>query len=217
MTVAEAVAQQQVLRRQVRCEPLEVAALRLVAGADISYRRWRQELQVGIVVLSLPDLAVVERVGLPTLSPFPYVPGLLSFRELPPLLEAWERLTVRPEVLICDGHGLAHPRRCGLACHAGLALDLPSVGCAKSILVGTAGEPGAARGSAAALRDGDETIGLALRTREGVKPVYVSVGHRCRLPDAAALVLACGAGRRLPEPTRLAHEYVNQLRRAAAV
>jgi deoxyribonuclease V len=212
--VSEAVALQQQLRARVREERLDLTGVRLVAGADVSYRRWQEALHVGIVVLAWPELTLVERVGLETRSPFPYVPGLLSFRELPPLLEAWERLSVRPDVLLCDGHGRAHPRRCGLACHCGLVLDLPTVGCAKSLLVGACDALGATRGSTAALRDGDEVIGLAVRTRSGVKPVYVSVGHRCRLEDAAALVLGCGRGRRLPEPTRLAHDWVNALRKA---
>ena len=206
MTTTEAIDLQLSLRARVRVEPLDVPRVRLVAGADISFRRWDEELRVAITVVSLPELELVDLVTLVTRSPFPYVPGLLSFRELPPLLEAWERLTLRPDALLCDGHGLAHPRRFGLACHAGVTLDLPAVGCAKSLLVGQAEEPAQVRGAQGELRHQDELVGLALRTRPGVKPVYVSIGHRVTLPDAAALVLACGQRYRLPEPTRLAHQ-----------
>ncbi|MBI5834707.1 MAG: endonuclease V [Armatimonadetes bacterium] len=206
MTTAQAVDQQLALRAAVRTEPLDIAKVRLVAGADISYRRWDEDLRVAITVVSLPDLALAEVVTLTTRSPFPYVPGLLSFRELPPLLAAWQQLRVRPDALLCDGHGRAHPRRFGLACHAGLTLDLPSVGCAKSVLVGRAEPPGDWRGATSELRLDGEVIGRALRTRAGVKPVYVSVGHRVTLDDAVALVLACQRKYRLPEPTRLAHQ-----------
>lgn len=214
---AQAIAQQLALRDSVRREPLAVSRVRLVAGADISYRRWDQDLQVAVTVVSLPDLVLVDRVALTTRSPFPYVPGLLSFRELPPLLEAWARLGVQPDALICDGHGLAHPRRFGLACHAGLTLDLPCVGCAKSVLVGQAAAPDNARGATSDLCVDGECVGVALRTRAGARPVYVSVGHRVTLPDAVALVLACAPRYRLPEPTRLAHAMANSLRRAQSV
>lgn len=209
----EAVALQQQLRSQVRVEPFDATACELVAGADISFNQNSDTVYAGFVVLRLPSLEVVERVGVKTVSPFPYVPGLLSFREIPPLLEAWQLLQTRPEAVICDGQGLAHPRRFGLACHLGLILDLPSVGCAKTRFIGNAEPPGNEAGNWSSLRDHDEEIGAVLRTRPNVTPVYVSVGHRCNLPSAIDLVQRCVGKTRLPETTRQAHLFVNQLRR----
>jgi deoxyribonuclease V len=136
---------------------------------------------------------------------FPYVPGLLAFREAPAVLQAWSRLRSDPDLIIFDGHGMAHPRRMGIACHLGLVLDRPSIGCAKSRLCGQHEEPGAAAGDWAPLTDGDEWIGAAVRTRTGKQPVFVSVGHRVSLATAISLTLTCCRGYRLPEPTRQAH------------
>jgi deoxyribonuclease V len=214
VTAEEARAIQTRLREQVRVEPLDVDAIETVAGADLSYEKRSDTVFAGIVILRLPSLQVVEKVGVRTTTPFPYVPGLLSFRESPPLLEVWQKLTLRPDALICDGHGQAHPRRFGIACHLGLLLDLPTVGCGKSILVGRHAPLGETPGDWAPLVDRGETIGAALRTRPGVTPVYVSVGHRCDLPSALALVRRCAGPTRVPETTRHAHLYVNALRRA---
>lgn len=213
LTPKEAVQLQHELRDRVRLEPLDVDSLRYVAGADLSANRMRGEIYVGIVVLELATLETVDEVACETTTTFPYVPGLLSFREIPPLLRAWEHLSIQPDALICDGQGLAHPRRMGLATHTGLALDLPTVGCAKSLYVGTCDEPGEARGERSALVHEGQIVGSALRTRTGVKPVFVSVGHRCHLTDAVELVLRAGDRYRLPEPTRRAHHLVNRLRR----
>jgi deoxyribonuclease V len=188
-------------------------AIRIVAGADISFDRNSETVFAGVVTLRLPEREVVEKVGVRTQATFPYVPGLLSFRETPPLLEAWEQLAERPDALICDGQGLAHPRRFGIACHLGLLLDLPTVGCAKSILTGRHGPVGETPGDWSPLVDRGETVGAALRTRAGVSPVYVSVGHRCDLPGALALVRRCAGPTRVPETTRHAHLFVNALRR----
>src|SRR5919201_3038646 len=136
VTPGEAVQIQQRLRALVRIEPL-AREVRTIGGADISFNKFSETVYAGIVVLSLPELRIIETAGVRSVAKFPYIPGLLSFREAPPLLEAWEKLTVRPDALICDGQGLAHPRRFGIACHLGLILDLPTVGCAKSLLVGT--------------------------------------------------------------------------------
>jgi deoxyribonuclease V len=144
----------------------------------------------------------------------PYVPGLLSFREDPAVLAALRRLRATPDVLLYDGHGLAHPRRFGVACHIGLIVDRPAIGCAKSRLVGMHREPGWRRGSAAPLLDGGEVIGSVLRTRDGVRPVFVSVGHRIDLRTARRIVLACALRHRLPEPTRLADQLVGAAKRA---
>jgi deoxyribonuclease V len=202
------------LRGEVRVEPLDVEAVQTVAGADLSFDKGSETVFAGIVVLRLPSLEVVEEVGVKTVSRFPYVPGLLSFRETPPLLEAWEKLRAPPDALICDGQGLAHPRRFGIASHLGVLLDRPTVGCAKRILTGRHGPVGEAPGDWAPLVDRGETVGAALRTRAGVTPVFVSVGHRCDLPSALALVRRCAGPTRVPETTRRAHEFVNRLRRA---
>ena len=187
--------------------------LRLVAGADVSYDRGSPVLYAAVVVFDADSLEIVE-IGAATLrATFPYVPGYLSFRELPPLLAAFEKLRTRPDLVLCDGHGRAHPRRFGLACHLGVALDLPTIGCAKSRLGGEHREPGARRGAHAVLRDGPEVIGEVLRTRVGVAPVYISVGHRVSLATARRLVLRLTPRFRIPEPIRAAHAEVNRLRR----
>jgi deoxyribonuclease V len=217
VTPQEAQAIQNRLRAEVRVEPLDVDAIRTVAGADISFDKGADTVYAGFVVLRLPTMEVVERAGVRTRAVFPYIPGLLSFRETPPLLEAWEKLSARPDALICDGQGLAHPRRFGIACHLGLLLDLPTVGCAKSILTGRHGPVGETPGDWASLVDRGETVGAALRTRAGVSPVYVSVGHRCDLPSAIALVRRCAGPTRVPETTRRAHLFVNALRRGVTL
>jgi len=162
-------------------------------------------------------MEVVAQVAVETRVTFPYVPGLLSFRETPPLLQAWEQLRVKPEAIICDGHGLAHPRRFGIASHVGLILDLPAVGCAKRILVGKHGPLATEVGSYTVLVHEDEVIGAALRTREGVAPVYVSIGHRIDLISAMELVMRCTRQTRVPETTRHAHLLVNARRRGEPV
>jgi deoxyribonuclease V len=200
---AEAVAIQKRLAAQVVLEgaPQDV---RVVAGADISVGGGRGK--GAVVLLSYPELRPLEQQVVEAPLTFPYVPGLLAFREVPVLVEAFRRLSQRPDVLLVDGHGLAHPRRFGIACHLGLLLDLPTIGCAKSRLVGEHGQPGEEVGSRTELRDGPEILGLVLRTRAGVSPVYVSVGHRIGLAEAADWALRLCGGYRLPEPARLAHQ-----------
>ncbi len=168
------------------------------------------------MVLDAESLAPLESASVLRRASFPYVPGYLSFRELPPLLEAFAKLGRRPDLVLCDGHGRAHPRRFGFACHLGVALDLPSVGVAKSRLVGSHREPGPRRGATRVLRHEGDTIGSVLRTREGVAPVYVSIGHRVSLATARRLVLRFAPRWRLPEPLRAAHQEVNRLRRASS-
>jgi deoxyribonuclease V len=184
-----------------------------VAGADISMARGSDRGYAGVVVLDAASLEVREEASAAADLPFPYVPGLLSFRELPPLVGAWERLERKPDVLIFDGQGTAHPRRFGLACHGGLLFDVPSIGCAKSLLVGNHGPLGEKRGSVAELVHRGEVVGMAVRTRSGVKPVYVSPGHRMDLETAVRIVLQVSPRYREPETTRHAHRLVNRLRR----
>ncbi|MCZ7647092.1 MAG: endonuclease V [Planctomycetota bacterium] len=188
---------------------------RLVAGADMSHRRGSTWLYGAVVVVRLPDFEPVESAAARLETAFPYVPGYLSFREGPVLLECFRKLRARPDAVLFDAQGFAHPRRLGLASHLGLWLGLPCAGVAKSRLCGVHEEPGPERGDRAPLLDGTERIGTVLRTRPGSNPLYVSVGHRLALPDAEALVLASGLPRyRLPEPTRLAHRTVNAYRRS---
>ena len=216
LTVAEAKAVQEALADRVEHAPL-AAPPTLVAGADISYDKGSKRFFAAVVVLRLPDLEVVDQGCTEGDVDFPYVPGLLSFREAPLVERAFERLTHRPDVLITDGHGLAHMRRFGLACHLGVRLDLPTLGCAKSRLCGECGEPGPRSGDRAPiLLDGDE-VGAVLRTRDRVSPVYVSVGHRITLDEACEVVLASRTRYRLPETTRHAHNLVNEMRRASKV
>jgi deoxyribonuclease V len=212
LTPAEAVALQRELAGQVDTRS-PLTQCRLVAGVDVSYARFSDRFFAGIVVLELPGVNVVERVGAVRVTPFPYIPGLLSFREAPALLEAFARLQSQPDVVMVDGQGLAHPRRFGIACHLGLWLDLPCMGCAKSLLTGRHKELGPKAGSLAPLVDKGEVVGEAVRTKDRVKPVYVSAGHKIDLPSAVRVVLETCRGYRIPEPTRQAHLYVNALRR----
>lgn len=178
---------------------------RSVAGVDVSVDRVRSTARAAVVVVSFPGLELVEvRVAEGTLR-WPYVPGFLSFREAPLILEACRLVETTPDLVIVDGHGTAHPRRLGIASHLGLFLDVPTIGCAKSLLCGTHEVPGTQRGATAEIVDDGEMVGMALRTREKVRPVYVSIGHRCGFADAVASVLHCSGKYRLPEPTRLAH------------
>ena len=211
ITPGEAVEVQQRLRNMVRLQPLARPA-GTIAGADISFNKYSETVYAGIVVLSLPDLRIIESAGVRSVARFPYVPGLLSFREAPSLLEAWEKLKTKPDVLMLDGQGIAHPRRFGIACHVGVSLDWPTIGCAKSILVGRYGELGIEAGSRAPLVDKGEQVGVALRTKNKVSPVYVSPGHLIDLDSAVDLVLRSTTKYRVPEPTRQAHLLVNRLR-----
>ena len=215
LTVEQAIALQQRLRSRVVLAPPPGFAPKLVAGLDVSMDRGADVAYAGIVVLELPSLRVVDEASVVAPLTFPYVPGLLSFRELPVVAAAWERLRTRPDALVFDGQGIAHPRRFGIACHGGLLFDRPSIGCAKSILVGTHGTLATPRGSRAPLVHRGETVGVAIRLRDGVNPVYVSPGHLVDLDTAVAVVEAVSAGYREPETTRRAHRLVNAARRAA--
>jgi deoxyribonuclease V len=196
------------IQRRLASEVTERAlpdGVETVAGIDVSVRD--ATAQAAVSVLRLPELNVVDEAIHRCEVPFPYVPGLLSFREMPAVLPALERLHSTPDVFVTDSHGVAHPRRFGLACHLGVLLDVPAIGVAKSILVGASqGELGPEKGSRVPLVDDGETVGTVLRTRTEVNPVYVSVGHRCTLDGAAALMLDCSPRYKIPEPTRQAHK-----------
>ncbi len=212
LSPTEAVALQRQLVGLIDCNT-PCNSCELIAGADVSYSRLSPIFYAAVVVLRTDDWSVVEKAHAIGESPFPYVPGLLSFREGPIVLEAFSKLSCRPDAVMFDGQGLAHPRRFGLACHVGLWLGLPSLGCAKTRLIGEHREPGQRRGCRTALRDQGDVIGSVVRTKANVKPLYVSAGHLIDLPSAVRLVLRSCRGYRLPEPTRQAHLVVNELRR----
>ena len=195
--------QQGLAARVIRSGRLE--RVRFIAGVDVSAGRANNEARAAVVVLSYPGLEVVTLATARGRLGFPYIPGLLSFREAPLVAEALHKLDITPDLMLVDGKGMAHPRRMGLACHLGLLTDIATIGCAKSRLCGYHQEPAEEAGSFAELTDGDETIGVVLRTKGGCKPVYVSIGHRIGLKDAAGWVLACCRGYRLPQPLRMAH------------
>jgi Deoxyinosine 3''endonuclease (endonuclease V) len=203
LTQSEAVAlQKQLAARVVRTLDFDPAVVKTVAGVDCSLRG---EGQAAIVVLSWPDLAVVETAVATAKLEFPYIPGLLSFRESPLVLAALEKLSAPPGLLMIDGQGLIHPRRFGIACHLGVLTGIPCIGVAKTPFVGKHEEPGPEPGDWAPVVDRGETIGAALRTRARVKPLYVSLGHRIDLETSIDFVLRAGRGYRLPETTRAAH------------
>lgn len=235
LTYQQAVEVQERLRPLIRTdERLDFRKLKLVAGCDVAYetrRQCRPEIAGGdlracfcavVVVMRWPSLELVESSLTEASTAFPYIPGLLTFREGPALQGAFEQLRETPDVIIFDGQGIAHPRRMGLAAHMGLLLDVPTIGAAKSRLYGRVrGEPAERRGSRRGLyappEAGGDRIGTVLRTRSGVKPLYVSCGHRINLPAAERLVLNSTRGYRLPEPIRAAHRLVNRrLRELAA-
>ncbi len=204
LSPAEAGALQTELAERVIAETtFDPSSVQMVAGVDVSVRKGLA--RAAVVVLRLTDLAPVDCAIAEKPVTYPYVPGLLAFREGPSVLGALERLSIWPDLLIFDGQGIAHPRRIGLAAHMGVILDHPSIGCAKSRLTGTDSEPGESVGDWEPLIDGGEVIGATVRSRTGVKPLYVSIGHRVDLPTAIQLVLRCTRGYRLPETSRYAH------------
>jgi deoxyribonuclease V len=182
--------------------------VKTVAGIDIGMKGG--VACAAVVVLAFPGLEIVARATATRPIAFPYIPGLLTFREGPPILDALDRLDRKPDLFIFDGQGIAHPYRMGIASHIGLLIDLPSIGCAKSLLCGRYQEPGVERGSHIPLDDNGETIGAIVRTRSGVKPVFVSIGHRMDLKSCIDVVLACCKGYRLPETTRIAHRLAEE-------
>ena len=224
LSPAQAIALQKALAGAVlradRFGPGGRRAIRRVAGVDAAFADGGRVIRAAAVMLEYPGLVLTDQVLVERPTTFPYVPGLLSFREVPALLEALGQLPAAPDLILCDGHGYAHPRRFGLACHLGLWLDTPTIGVAKSRLTGSHDEPGPAKGDVAWLLAGKgerprERLGAVLRTREQVKPVFVSAGHRISLRTAVALTLACATRYRLPEPTRLA-DKLSKAHRAAS-
>lgn len=214
VTTVEAKAIQQRLAGRVRLEPLEVDKVRLVAAVDVSSSRFSRFAHAAAVVFDVDSMAMVDSASAGVEVSFPYVPGYLSFREGPAVVAAWKQLNTEPHAVLFDGQGLAHPRRFGLACHLGLWLGLPSIGIAKNRLVGEYQDPGWKKGSVSPLMDGSEQIGAVLRSRDNVKPLFVSAGHLTDLDSALALTLRCLGAYRLPEPSRAAHRECNKARKA---
>lgn len=211
VTYKEAAQIQQMLQKELVLKKPR-RKFRRVAGTDVSYDKRSDKFYAGVIVFDLEDMQMVEHATAIGRVRFPYIPGLLSFREIPILLKAFSKIKQKPDVIIVDGQGIAHPRGLGLASHLGLLLDVPSVGCAKSRLIGEHGEVGKNAGSHSYLRIDDKVVGVVLRTRTNVKPVYVSPGHKIDVAFAVEVVLKCCCGYKLPEPTRQAHNLVNRLR-----
>jgi deoxyribonuclease V len=213
VTIKKAIELQNGLARQIQMRGFN-KKLKTIAGVDCGFTPDKKHIVACIVVLCSETFEIIETVYAVETIQFPYVPGLLSFREAPVSLAAAEKLKTIPDCFIVDGQGIAHPRRLGIASHLGLFLDVPTIGCAKSRLIGDFKQPAAPKGSTSPLMDKDEIIGSVVRTRSDVKPVFVSVGHKCRLCDAVRIVLDCCTKYRLPEPSRLAHQIVTRLKKA---
>ena len=211
LSYKEAIELQRKLAGEVIFLPLKEKP-KLVAGLDCAFSKDQKWIIAAVIVLKLPDFETIEIQSAVCKLSFPYIPGLLSFREAPCCLKAVKKLKTKPNVFIVDGQGIAHPRRLGIASHLGLFLDKPTIGCAKSRLIGKFNEPAIQKGAYSLLKDNGETIGAVIRTRANVKPVFVSVGNKCTLNDAAVITLACTRQYRLPEPTRLAHQIVSRLK-----
>ena len=213
LTPKEAVAIQETLADRIVLRDSLPEQVRLVAGVDVSYQRRAERFHGAVVLVDLMTSAIVETAVASAEGQFPYVPGLLSFRELPVLLQAFRKLKTPPQVVLADGQGIAHPRRFGLASHLGLWIGLPTIGCAKSRLCGEAAEVGLVRGDKTPLLFDGQPVGAVLRTKDRVKPMFISPGHLVSIERAIEIVLRCWGGYRLPEPTRQAHLASNRLRR----
>ena len=213
ITVTEAAALQKSMREKVVLQKPEDFQITTVAGSDISFNKFETTVYAGIIILQFPSLQPIAYSLVQTEVTFPYVPGYLAFREVPALLQAWEQLPKKPDILIADGHGIAHPRRMGIATHFGVLTDGTTIGCAKKKLWGKYELPDDVRGAHTPLFDKGEMIGSVLRTRPNVKPVFISPGHKMSVTDSLEIVLQCMGKYRIPEPTRKAHELVNQFRK----
>lgn len=200
------------LQRQLQTQVVttdELGTIAHVAGVDVGFEEGGSVTRAAVAVLTFPELVLVDRAIARRPTTFPYIPGLLSFRELPAVIDALNQLRIRPALLLCDGQGLAHPRRLGIACHLGLLTDIPAIGVAKSRLIGHHDPAPEAKGDWTPLSHKEETIGAVLRTRQGTKPLYISLGHRISLGTAIDYVMGCTTRYRLPETTRHAHKLAS--------
>ncbi|MGB7379486.1 MAG: deoxyribonuclease V [Rivularia sp. (in: cyanobacteria)] len=209
LTTSEAKVIQEELQKEVITEDKFEKPVKYVAGVDMGFEDNGKTSRAAVAVLSFPDLQLQEQSIAKRPTSFPYIPGFLSFREIPAVLEALQKINTIPDIILCDGQGLAHPRRLGIACHLGVILDMPTIGVAKSRLIGDYKEVSQEKGSWQPLIHKNETIGAVLRTRSNVKPVYVSSGHRISLPTAIDYVLRCTPKYRLPETTRIADKLAS--------
>jgi deoxyribonuclease V len=209
LTVEEALVIQEKLRDQVITSDQLQESIQYVAGVDMGFAANGTISRAAVAVLSFPDLQLIETSLAHRPTTFPYVPGFLSFREIPAVLDALEKIKTIPDIILCDGQGIAHPRRLGIASHLGLLIDMPTIGVAKSLLVGKHEELPESKGSTQPLIYKGETVGAVLRSRTGVKPLYISSGHRISLPTAIDYVLRCTTKYRLPETTRIADKLAS--------
>lgn len=212
LTVKQALAQQLVLRKRVLTEDCLSWPVKIIAGADVEYDKHSNLVAAAIVLLDAATCDLIEVATHVSTVSFPYIPGLFSFREMPPLVEAYKKLHQKPDVVICDGHGIAHPRRFGLACHLGVELDIPTIGCAKSLLIGSYSGLAFHRGATSPLVEAEsgDIVGMALRTQLQINPLFVSIGHRISLSKAIETVLMMSREVRLPETTRQADRYARE-------
>jgi deoxyribonuclease V len=208
LTAEEAIAIQKQLQPEVITED-QLGEVQYVAGVDMGFEEEGTVSRAAVAVLSFPDLQLIEQAIARRPTTFPYIPGFLSFREIPAVLDALAQVSTTPDLILCDGQGIAHPRRFGIACHLGVLVDLPTIGVAKSLLIGKHDELPLEKGSWQALRYRGEIVGAVLRSRTGVKPLYVSSGHRVSLPTAIDYVLRCTTKYRLPETTRWADKLAS--------
>ncbi len=209
----EGVEIQERLRSKVVIRPFR-GRVKSVGGVDAAVDRSEKKIYAAILLFTYPELEFIDEAAASEVAVFPFIPGLLSFREGPAIVAAYHKLSMKPDLMIFDGQGIAHPRRFGIASHMGVLLDLPTVGCAKSRLVGEYKEPGLKKGDFSSLVYEGEEVGVVLRTRDGVRPVFVSPGHRMDLKSSINAILSMCGGYRLPQPIRLAHMRVGRLKRA---
>jgi len=213
VTPKEAIDQQKELRKQIQIKPFK-KTVTYIGGADVSMNMFAKDGFAGFVTLTYADLKMIDHSVVKDVIGFPYIPGLLSYREIPMLVKAWKKLKTKPDVIIVDGVGIAHPRRLGIATHLGIVLDIPTIGCSKSVLFGIYDEPLLEPGSISYMHDKNtnEIIGAAIRTKRNVKPIFVSPGHRITLEESIEIVKKCMGKYRVPETTRFAHNTVNEYR-----
>jgi deoxyribonuclease V len=214
LSPAQAIAYQQELRKNIQIKPMETP-IRTIAGADISFNKFSEVVYAGIVLFSYPDLHIIGHYTAISRTKFPYISGLLAFREVPALLEAWSKISIKPDLLVLDGQGIAHERRMGIATHFGLVTEAPTIGSAKSRLTGLYEEPANRAFAQSPMYDKGELVGVALRSKRNCNPIYISPGHNINMEQSVDVIKNCIRGYRIPEPTRQAHLLVNKIRIAA--
>ncbi len=211
LTPAEAIAYQQELRKSIQIRPLD-KPIHTIGGTDISFNKYEETVYAGIVIFSYPDMKPIGQSTAISRTSFPYISGLLAFREVPALLDAWNKLETKPDLMVLDGQGIAHERRMGIATHFGLETGVPAIGCAKSRLAGKYTEPANEPLAQSQLTDRGEFVGIALRSKRNCKPLFISPGNLVSIEQSVQIIINCIGKYRIPEPTRQAHLLVNQIR-----